>query len=57
MEHGRDGGCEWDEKVNIFRTSLEKVLGIQPVSLTISSEAASTDSGRGEGVGATDPVQ
>ena len=57
MEHGRDGGCEWDEKVNIFCTSLEKVLGIQPVSLTISSEAASTDSGREEGVGATDLVQ
>ena len=57
IEHGCKNECEWDEKVNSFRSNLEKTLGNQSGSLTISSESASTDSSREEGVGATNPVQ
>ncbi|KAN0127453.1 Ankyrin repeat-containing domain protein, partial [Lactarius tabidus] len=45
LEHGHETACEWYEKDNGFRLGLENILGNQPGSITINSEAAGTHSG------------
>ncbi|KAH8977157.1 hypothetical protein EDB83DRAFT_1622683 [Lactarius deliciosus] len=40
LDHGHEVGREWDDKVNGFRLGLENMLGNQPGSVTINTEAA-----------------
>lgn len=45
LDHGHEVGREWDDKVNGFRLGLENMLGNQPGSVTINTEAAGFNSG------------
>ncbi|KAH9053999.1 hypothetical protein EDB83DRAFT_2225636 [Lactarius deliciosus] len=54
--HGKEVSREWDEKIDGFRLGLENMLGNQPGSVMINSEAAGINSSVEKGVGATDPV-
>ncbi|KAH9020197.1 hypothetical protein EDB84DRAFT_1622993 [Lactarius hengduanensis] len=40
LDHGHEVGREWDDRVNGFRLGLENMLGNQPGSVTINTEAA-----------------
>jgi hypothetical protein len=55
LEHGHEVGGELGEKVNGFRIGLETLLGSQPGSTMINSEAAGTHSGPEGEVRATIP--
>ncbi|KAH9170009.1 hypothetical protein EDB89DRAFT_2230957 [Lactarius sanguifluus] len=46
LDHGHEVGREWDDKVNGFRLGLENMLGNQPGSVTINTEAAGLSPGR-----------
>ena len=55
LDYGHEVGHKWDDRINGFRLGLESMLGNQPGSVTINSEAGANPS-QEKGTGRVEPI-